>query len=361
MRYRHACLLALALLCLAPPAALGADDAYTAGYIAAILERQFNINPRSLTVKDGIVTIDAGDSPRADRSKIVTTLSAVKGVTRVEMLEAGPQAPTGPAPAVEGATVGFLPSGHLFRALIADPRWPHFAGSYRYYPSTPGSTQAVAVSFGETIPLYRSNIGEKGEWGQWEAGVQGGVFSIFDLDSQSFDLINTDFLVAGFVGYRFGDVSALGRFFHQSSHLGDELLLRASRPNRVNLSYEGLDAKFSYDLPLGFRAYAGGGYLVDVDPSNLGRGLVQVGAEFRSPWTLWQGRLRPIAGIDVQSHEENDWDADLSLRFGLQFENVSVLSRNLQILVEYYRGRSFEGQFFKEAVEYLGIGAHFNF
>jgi uncharacterized protein DUF1207 len=98
-----------------------------------------------------------------------------------------------------------------------------------------------------------------------------------------------------------------------------------------------------------------------VEPSNLGRGLLQAGAEFRSPWTLWQGQLRPIAGIDVQSHEENDWNADLSLRFGLQFENVSVLSRNLQILVEYYRGRSFEGQFFKEAVEYLGIGAHFNF
>jgi hypothetical protein len=369
MKYCHACLLALALLCLAPLVALGADDAYTTGYVAAILERQFNVNPRSLNVKDGIVTIDAGDLPRADRSKIVTTLSAVQGVTRVELLVAGQQAPTGPASAVstapaaavEGPAVGFLPSGHLFRPLIADPRWPHFSGSYRYYPSTPGSTKALAVSFGETIPLYRGGIGEKGEWGQWETGVQGGVFSIFDLDSQSFDLINSDFLVAGFLGYRFGDFSALGRIFHQSSHLGDELLLRASRPNRVNLSYEGLDVKFSYDLPWGLRAYAGGGYLIDVDPSNLGRGLAQVGAEFKSPWTLWQGRLRPIAGIDVQHREENDWHADLSVRAGVQFENVSVLSRSLQILVEYYRGRSFEGQFFKEAVEYLGIGVHFNF
>jgi hypothetical protein len=363
MKYCHSCLLALVLLCLAPLAALGADDAYTAGYVAAVLERQFNINPRSLKVKDGIVTIDAGDVPRADRSKIVTTLSTVQGVTRVELLAAGQQAPTGPgpAPAGEGPAVGFLPSGHLFRALIADPRWPHFSASYRYYPSTPGSTKTVAVTFGETIPLYRGLIGEKGEWGQWETGVQGGVFSIFDLDSQSFDLINTDFLGAAFVGYRFGDVSALGRIFHQSSHLGDELLLRATRPNRVNLSYEGLDAKFSYDLPLGLRAYAGGGYLIDVDPSNLGRGLAQAGAEFKSPWTLWQGRLRPIAGIDVQYREENDWHADLSLRAGLQFENVSVLSRSLQILVEYYRGRSFEGQFFTQPVEYLGIGAHFNF
>jgi hypothetical protein len=369
MKYRHSCLFALALLCLAPLTALGADDAYTTGYVAAVLERQFNINPRSLKVQDGIVTIDAGDLPRADRSKVVTTLSAVQGVTRVELLAAGQPAPTGPAAAVpaapaaalEGPAVGFLPTGHLFRALIADPRWPHSSASYRYYISTPGSTNAAAVSFGETIPLYRDYIGETGEWGQWETGIQGGVFSTFDLDSQSFDLINTDFLIAGFVGYRFGDFSALGRIFHQSSHLGDELLLRETRPNRVNLSYEGLDAKLSYDLPLGLRAYGGGGYLVDVDPSNLGRGLAQAGGEFKSPWALWQGRLRPVAGIDLQWREENNWHTDLSLRAGLQFENVSVLSRNLQILVEYYNGRSFEGQFFTQPVEYLGIGAHFNF
>jgi hypothetical protein len=369
MKYRHSCLFALVLLCLAPLAALGADDAYTTGYVAAVLERQFNVNPRSLKVKDGIVTIDAGDLPRADRPKIVTALSAVQGVTRVELLEAGQQAPTGaavavpaaPAAAVEPPVVGFLPTGHLFRALIADPRWPHFSASYRYYTSTPGAKNVAAVSFGETFPLYRDHIGEKGEWGQWETGVQGGVFSIFDLDSQSSDLINTDFFVAGFVGYRFGDFSALGRIFHQSSHLGDELLLRATRPNRLNLSYEGLDALLSYDLPLGLRAYGGGGYLIGVDPSNLGRGLVQAGAEFKSPWTLWQGRLRPIAGMDFQSQEENNWHTDLSLRGGLQFENVSVLSRNLRILVEYYKGRSFEGQFFKQPVEYLGIGAHFNF
>src|SRR6185436_11279410 len=180
-------------------------------------------------------------------------------------------------------------------------------------------------------------------------------------DSQSLDLINTDFFIAGFVGYRFGGFSALGRLFHQSSHLGDEFLLRETRPSRVNLSYEGLDAKLSYDLPLGLRVYAGGGYLINVDPSNLGRGVAQAGAEFRSPWALWQGGLRPIAGIDVQFREENNWRPDLSLRAGVQFENVSVLGRNLQILGEYYKGRSFEGQFFKQSIEYFGIGAHFNF
>jgi hypothetical protein len=51
----------------------------------------------------------------------------------------------------------------------------------------------------------------------------------------------------------------------------------------------------------------------------------------------------------------------MSLRAGISFENVSILSRNLQVLAEYYRGRSFDGQFFIDPVEYVGIGVHFNF
>jgi hypothetical protein len=265
------------------------------------------------------------------------------------------------APATETPAVGFLPSGHLFQSLIADPRWPHFGASYRYYISTPGPRNVAAVSFGETIPLYRDNLGDKGQWGQWELGLQGGVFSIFDLGSNSFDLINTDFFAAAFLGYRYGDFSAIGRFFHQSSHLGDELLLNDSSLKRVNLSYEGLDAKLSYDLPFGLRPYVGGGYLVDVDPDNLGRGLAQAGLEWRSPWAFWKERLRPIAGVDLQWKEQNKWKTDLSLRAGVQLESVSVLSRNLQVLFEYYKGRSFDGQFFNDSVEYVGLGAHFNF
>ena len=80
---------------------------------------------------------------------------------------------------------------------------------------------------------------------------------------------------------------------------------------------------------------AGGGWLIGVDPSNLGRGLAQAGAEWRCPWAFWHGRLQPIAGIDLQWKEENRWHTDLSLRGGISFENVSILGRNLQVLAEY--------------------------
>ena len=383
MRYRSSLAavgLTLTVLCASPRATVGAppDDAYVAGYAAAVLERQLNLSARSLRVKDGVVTIDAVDLQRADRPKAVAALSAIPGVTRVEIVEAqqgieATQAVTPANPAAPAATPpqpmsaaaplpnGFLPSGHLFQPLIADPRWPHFSAAYRYYSETQGSRNTFAASFGETIPFYRDNVGEDGRWGRWEAGAQAGVFSIFDLDASSFDLINTDFFAAAFAAYRVGDFSVIARLFHQSSHLGDELLLRSTRPNRVNLSYEGLDAKLSYDLPLGLRAYVGGGYLVHVDPSNLGRGFAQGGGEWRSPWTFSPARLRPVAGLDLQIREENAWRTDLSLRAGVQFDSVSLLGRNLQMLVEYFKGHSFDGQFYRDSVEFVGLGMHFNF
>jgi hypothetical protein len=51
---------------------------------------------------------------------------------------------------------------------------------------------------------------------------------------------------------------------------------------------------------------------------------------------------------------------DLSARVGVQLDGV-LASRNLQILLEYFRGRSPNGQFFTDKVEYFGLGAHFHF
>jgi hypothetical protein len=132
---------ALAVLFSSPLATSGApsDDAYVAGYVAAVLERQLNVSAPSLRVKDGVVTIDPADLPRANRAKVVMALTGLRGVTRVEIVQgvAPAQGPPtverpAPAPAAEPPAIGFLPSGHLFQPLLADPRWPHVSAAYRY-------------------------------------------------------------------------------------------------------------------------------------------------------------------------------------------------------------------------------------
>ncbi len=149
------------------------------------------------------------------------------------------------------------------------------------------------------------------------------------------------------------------RVFHQSSHLGDEFLLR-TRTERINLSYQSVDLKLSYEFGNLLRLYAGGGYLFGQDPSSLKPLSVEYGAELTSPWPSRPSRWRPIAAVDVQQHQENDWSPDVSARAGIEIDGV-LLTRKLQFLLEYFDGHSPNGQFYKDRVQYLGLGAHFHF
>jgi hypothetical protein len=341
-------------------AAPAPDDPYVAGYAGAVLEREFKVSRRAVTAQNGVLTLDGAQLEGADRANLLATLAALPGVTRVEVREPsrpGAAAPEATPLADSALPTGLLPLGHLFQPLLADPRWPHFSAAYRYYLGHRDLTHVGAVSFGETIPLFR---GDAVAESQWEAGIQAGVFAVFQMDAPSKDLINADYFASLFGAWRRGPVSVLGRVFHQSSHLGDEFLLR-TRLERVNLTYESVDLKLAYDLPWGFRVYGGGGYLFDQEPSRLTPWATQGGVEFRSPWTLAGGYIRPVAAVDLQGREENNWNVDVSLRGGVQFESVRVLERNLQVLLEYFHGNSSDGQFYKRRVEYIGLGAHFHF
>ncbi len=374
---RIGCRIALAGVLVLVPAfatASAAADGYIEGYATAVLERESRMVPASLRVQGGVITIAATDLAGLDRDRVVAALGRIRGVARVDVVEppaprlvmtSAPQASSAaasPAPAsspnvLKELATGFLPGGELlFKPLIADPRWPHFSASYQRYLDDKQLKDVAAVSFGETFAFYRGRLGA----GWWEVGLQAGVFALFDLDAPSKDLINADYFVAVPLSYRYQDVSAIVRLFHQSSHLGDEFLLRSRVPNRVNLSYEGVDAKLSWEPGDVWRLYGGAGYLFHREPSSLRPWSLQWGIEFRSPWPAPDARWRPIAAVDVQNREENDWHADVSVRAGIQLDGILV-TRNLQLLLEYFRGHSPNGQFYREKIDYLGLGMHFHF
>jgi hypothetical protein len=289
-------------------------------------------------------------------------------------VEAGPQPPPGAPPAPPPAAAAgprgrpareaelppgpaFLPEGQLFDPLLADPRWPHFAAAYRYHLDDEELGSVGAADFGETFALYRAPLPFGG---QGEVGLQAGVFSLFDLTAASKDLVNADYLVGLPLSYRTGAFSALVRVLHQSSHLGDEFLLR-NRVERINLSYESADLKLSYNFFALLRLYGGGGVLFDREPADLKPWTTQYGVELESPWAYAGGVVQPLVAADFHHNEESHWSTDLSVRAGIEFENLRVVSRKLQLLVEYFKGYSPNGQFYRRKIETIGIGAHLHF
>jgi hypothetical protein len=357
------------LLCFPLPLRAATSEDFIQGYASAVLEREFRIKNFSLNVTGDTIRIKSAELPDAGHDKIMAALLSIDGVKRVTIVDSFGTVVASSTPQQQATQralepksdkrefeLGFLPGGNLFEPLVADPRWPRFSMAYEYFPSDRELESVGRATFGETIALYRG----RGPAALWEVGFHAGVFSIFDLNAPSNDLINTDFLAGLQASYRIDDVTTLFRIFHQSSHLGDEFLLR-NRIDRINLSFDGIDVKLSYRPFDWLRLYGGAGYLFNRDPSDLNPWGTQGGIELQTPRRYWRDSVRLVAAVDLKNWEENKWSTEISVRGGLQFERPLSFMRKISLLFEYYKGHSPNGQFFNRKVEYFGPGLHLDF
>lgn len=264
-----------------------------------------------------------------------------------------------------------LPRGDVFCPLVADPKGAHsFVSVLRESTDTGAVTLAAniaSVGIGDMYGLGRWNGARAGDGVQFS--LSAGVLAQFDLGTSSYDLLNADYFVGLPVTIRSGAVSARLRVYHQSSHLGDEYLLREppDRRDRENLSFEAAEVLLSYDAgPL--RVYGGGELLFHRDPDDLEAMVAHGGAEFRP-----QVRVLPLGGLggfrlvvagDFKAAQEHDWKPAVSARAGLEYDRAGSPPPNPQgrrwgVFAEYYEGPSPYGQFFRERVRYAGLGIHF--
>lgn len=337
------------------------SDDFLAGYVTAVLEHRFGITGMDVRVSEGVLRIDPGLLPAEARYDIVAALSTVEGL-QVELLAPPAVAVVAPVPSSEerpvllvSSALGVLPRETLFEELLADPRWPRFSASVQFWGKGTDLDIVGAANLGGTLPIH----GWTALGGQWQLAVQAGVFSIFDLESDSTDLINADYLVGFPLAARYGPLSGQLRILHHSAHLGDEFVLRGVE-ERINLSYETVDALASFELLDFLRVYGGIGAIVrsepDLDPLRLQAGVELTGAE-----PVFGDLLFPVAAFDYQNNQEADWQGDVSLRAGLELRTPYLEERRLQFMLEYFNGRSPNGQFFEEELETLGVGLHFFF
>ena len=179
------------------------------------------------------------------------------------------------------------------------------------------------------------------------------------MSTPSNDLVNADYTIGLPVTFRQGGHSIRFRVYHQSSHLGDELLLGSNPPDRVNLSFEAVELIYSFEWR-GWRAYGGGEYLIHKEPGNLRPASLHGGVEYRGDMPLlWSGR--PLVGVDMKCLEEHDWAVDTSVKAGLEFGRPGPGKRRLRVMAEWYRGFDPRGQFYVDKVDYWGLGLSLGF
>lgn len=255
-----------------------------------------------------------------------------------------------------------LPRSDLFQPGAADPKQPRNYGTllrvwnHDEGEPTPGSRMFTGgfVAVGGTF----------GAWGLREAegcdGVQvefeGAVFAQFNLSTRSDVLINADYFVAVPITFRKGALSARLRLFHQSSHLGDELLDFYPEVDFSELSVDGLDATVSWDGPW-WRVYGGAGFVLRAYPK-IDRLILSGGLELFGPaWPETAGRpfaLSTLLAVDLESLKERDFGLTATALAGLELTSSSS-SHRVRVGVQVLGGYLPFGRFFlNERVRTVG-------
>ena len=254
-----------------------------------------------------------------------------------------------PAPRPAGGGAPFPP-------LLADPKEPAFFATYLWDRSPRLASKLGSVGVGQTIGLVRA--------GDWQLAVAAGVFSQFNMQSRTNDLINTDYVVGLPVTYRHGSLATRFRLYHQSSHLGDEYMVHTNA-QRVDLTFEAAELLVAREIA-NWRVYGGGEYIFARSPADLKPGVLHGGVEYRQPGLLLRlGKLgvgRLVAALDAKSVEDRDWQMGWSAVTGLEWGDPLAApgsGRRWSVLLKAYAGPSPYGEFYRDRVSSLGLGVGF--
>jgi hypothetical protein len=158
------------------------------------------------------------------------------------------------------------------------------------------------------------------------------------------------------VGYSWADWSFETFLFHQSSHLGDEIVERGDR-KRIDYGIEEVRFLWSY-LPDHLRLYGGATITVHAYPSFLqGKVLIQIGCEYHN--ILFE--VPVYSAIDLQANIRKMPGSNIVLQTGADLGEPGRIVNRQRIFIEFFTGYSSMGQFFNTHESYILLGLGYNF
>ena len=249
-----------------------------------------------------------------------------------------------------------FPTGHVFRALLADPEEPRIFASRLDVKRDAGSFDAVFLGVGYDFGLLRRRSENPG-YG-WQLSLFASIDSLFNLDLPGDALVNTDYRIGLPLTWRNDALSMRARVLHQSSHLGDELILGGNAPRRIDLSFEAVDVLLAWERS-GLRFYGGGTHIFSSSSNAYEGSIAQAGVDYVSLPVFFGQRL--AAGLDVKWLEPANWRSGVSFKAGMMFGRQFLDQRGVSILLEAYDGFAPFGQFFVEDLRYRGVSLQLDF
>jgi hypothetical protein len=262
------------------------------------------------------------------------------------------------SPACGGEACGcygwqLMPQGLIYRSYLAGAKESRFRSEWNHEAS---DRNIWDITLGGNVGILRHGTRGDVRPEGWQLGIEGAGLVRLDIDE------NRDVDAAD---YRFGIPLTWGdaihqvkfAYYHLSSHVGDEFLLKNPGFTRLNYSRDVLVLGQSLYPQENWRVYGEIGYAFDNDVSDPWE--LQCGVDW-APGGRTGPRGAPFAAVNGALREEIDFGGNFVAQAGWCWRR-SPASGLFRMGVDYYNGKDDQFSFFDESIEKVGFGMWYDY
>jgi hypothetical protein len=247
-----------------------------------------------------------------------------------------------------------LPEGVIWQSYWAGVHEPRISGVA--FRQDANGSNLLDVTLGGRASLLRYGTDGPGRPQGLELQAEGAAFPRLNLD-ENWDLDAVDF--------RFGLPLVYGRdkwqtkfsYYHLSSHLGDEKIIRdGSFADRINYSRDALALAVSYFPLPAWRWYAEAGWAFHTDVAAPWEFQFGVDVAEPGPTDFWG---TPFLAINGHIREEVDFGGNVVAQLGWLWRGNT--NHTLRLGAHYFNGKSNQFEFYDQFEEQIGGGLWYDF
>jgi len=248
-----------------------------------------------------------------------------------------------------------MPAGILYHSYMASVHEPRMA-FVSFYELEKGRTlwdptlggRVGVLRFGNCDPLHPQG---------WQLDMEGAVMVRLDVENRQ-DLDGSDYRFGFPFTYAIDNWQFKFGYYHISSHLGDERMLREpALSERINYVRDGFLYGVSFYPVPSCRLYGevGGAFHFDGGAKPI---ELQFGTELAPPGPTNQGAV-PFFAINGHLRQDHHFGGDVSLQTGWLWRGD--FGQTMRTGAHYFNGKSSQYQFYDTFEQQLGIGVWYDY
>ena len=242
-----------------------------------------------------------------------------------------------------------LPDGLIFPSYLAGPKEARLGGVWNHDKNLGWIWDATA---GGRMPLLRYGTKESILPEGFQIDLEGAAMVRIDYE-QELDLLAADFRAG--VPITFGDKRTQYKlaYYHLSSHLGDEYMLRPGSRDRINYVRDALVFAVAYRIQRDIRIYGEAAWAFFTGETTKPWEF-QFGVEYSPIYPANRHYGSPFFAINAHLLQELDFGGNLNAQLGWQWRGPS--NHLLRIGLQYFCGASDQYEFQDRYESKIGLG-----